>query len=212
MPHKQDSRTEEEIRASEQEEYERSVRIRIKNRRKEYLDRHPSYFESRDLELLDPLLYDRCVRRFLSAAEREADGRAKGWSGILEADLYRSEAKLAALAGQNPGGQNSTSSSSVSFVSYARGKNGEILPEDPDEIPTNKEEGLERWKSAMTIKFLKGEDPDFPYHEVDNNEELDAIEQREAEERWFDDEEPEWVGDDDSGEKTIGGETGIQDF
>lgn len=52
MPHKQESRSEEEIRASEQEEQERGARIRIKNRRKEYLDRHPSYFESRDLELL----------------------------------------------------------------------------------------------------------------------------------------------------------------
>ncbi len=33
------------------EESERTARIRIKNRRKMYLDRHPSYFESPDLEL-----------------------------------------------------------------------------------------------------------------------------------------------------------------
>lgn len=153
------------------------------------------------------------MRRFLTSAEREADGRAKGWSGILEADLYRSEAKLAALAGEHYAGQASSASlPSMPLASYARGAHGEILPEDPDEIPTNKEEGLERWKTAMTLRFLRGDDPDFPYHEIDNNEELDVIEQREAEERWFDDEEPEWVGDEESGEKIIGGETGIQDF
>ncbi|CAL3971191.1 unnamed protein product, partial [Diplocarpon coronariae] len=27
-----------------------------------------------------PLLYDRCIRRFQTAAEREADGKAKGYS------------------------------------------------------------------------------------------------------------------------------------
>ena len=34
------------------EDAERTARIRVKNRRKMYLDRHPSYFTSPDLELL----------------------------------------------------------------------------------------------------------------------------------------------------------------
>jgi hypothetical protein len=33
------------------EEAQRTSRIRVKNRRKMYLDRHPSYFDSPDLEL-----------------------------------------------------------------------------------------------------------------------------------------------------------------
>lgn len=33
------------------EEEERTKRIRVKNRRKLYLDRHPSYFTASDLEL-----------------------------------------------------------------------------------------------------------------------------------------------------------------
>lgn len=160
------------------------------------------------------MLYDRCIRRFQTAAEREADGRSKGYSGVLEADLHRSEAKLAALHGENDRGNraHAGSESSVSFVSYARGPSGEILPEDLDEIPSSKEDGFERWKFGMTLKFLKGEDPDFNYAEIDESNEWDTIESNEEEERWFDDEEPEWVKEDDPSIETIGGETGIQDF
>ncbi|KAH8590749.1 coiled-coil domain-containing protein-domain-containing protein [Bisporella sp. PMI_857] len=187
---------------------ERTERIRIKNRRKMYLDRHPSYFTSPDLELADPLLYDRCIRRFQSAAEREADGRSKGYSGVLEADLYRSEAKLAALKGKTTDGEpvQSSTSTMVPFVSYVRGEDGEVLPEDPDEIPKTKEDGFQRWKFEMTVKFLRGDDKDFDYKEVDESEEWDIIESQEAEEKWFDDEEPEW----EDGIKS--GETGIQDY
>lgn len=159
------------------------------------------------------MLYDRCVRRFQSAAEREADGRAKGFSGVLEADLYRSEAKHAALHGQYLDGESMTSSSTkdpLPFVSYVRGEDREVLPEDPDEVPRSKEEGFERWKFEMTLKFLSGEDPDFDYKTVDESGEWDEIEGKEEEERWFDDEEPEWV--EEEGVETVGGETGIQDF
>jgi hypothetical protein len=160
------------------------------------------------------LLYDRCIRRFQTTAEREADGRSKGYSGVLEADLHRSEAKLAALHSQGTGEKQSLSSSedSVPFVSYARGPNGEVLPEDLDEIPSSKEEGFERWKFGMTIKFLKGEDPDFDYKEIDESNEWDDIEHTEEEEKWFDDEEPKWVIEEDPNVETVGGETGIQDF
>ena len=157
----------------------------------------------------DPLLYDRCIRRFQSAAEREADGRSKGYSGVLEADLYRSEAKIAALKGQDEDGDTVSSSSDVlSLISYVRGANGEVLPEDPDEVPSSKEDGLERWKFEMILKFLRGEDQDFDYKAVDEDVDLDEIESQEEEERWFDDQEPEWI----EGEGTVGGETGIQDF
>lgn len=133
---------------------------------------------------------------------------------MLEADLHRSEAKLAALHSQGTGEKQSLSSSedSVPFVSYARGPNGEVLPEDLDEIPSSKEEGFERWKFGMTIKFLKGEDPDFDYKEIDESNEWDDIEHTEEEEKWFDDEEPKWVIEEDPTVETVGGETGIQDF
>lgn len=200
-----------------------SARIRVRNRRMTYLHRHPSYFESHDLELAgypclssssftkrltlsDPLLYDRCIRRFQTAAEREAEGRSKGYSGVLEADLYRSEAKIAALKTQS--GVPNQSLTSSGDTKYMRGPHGEILPEDQDDIPQNKEEGVQRWKDEMTMRFLNGKDKDFPYNEVDENDEWDVFENREVEDRWFDDEKPEWTASEHARE----GETGIQDF
>ncbi|EXJ91323.1 hypothetical protein A1O1_04435 [Capronia coronata CBS 617.96] len=182
-------------------------RIRIKNRRKRYLELHPEYFGSH-LELADPLLYDRLVRRFQTPAEREAEGREKGFSGVLEADLYRSEAKLDALRHPDPN----------SLFTYKRGPDGEILAEDTDEVPADKEEGLARWKWEMERRFVRGGDDDFDYSAVDNNPDYDdrATEEREAQDRYFDEQEPEFVEDQDDAVKSkneeLQGETGIQDY
>ncbi|OAP61095.1 hypothetical protein AYL99_03296 [Fonsecaea erecta] len=183
-------------------------RIRIKNRRKRYLDTHPEYFGPQ-LELADPLLYDRLIRRFQTPAEREAEGRQKGYSGILEADLYRSEAKLEALRHPDP----------HALFTYRRGPNGEILAEDRDEVPANKEEGLARWKWEMQVRFLRGGDDDFDYDAVDNNPEYDdrILEERDAEDRYFDEQEPEFVKGEEGlprsqSHEELEGETGIQDF
>ena len=111
----------------------------------------------------DPLLYDRLIRRFQTASEREAEGRKKGYSGILEADLYRSEAKLDALRHPDPN----------AIFTYKRGPDGEVLAEDRDEVPVNKEDGLARWKWEMEARFLRGGDEDFDYNAVDNNPEYD---------------------------------------
>ena len=136
--------------------------------------------------------------------------------------MYRSEAKLAALAQSThpPILNNLTISSSSSphpepkplipFVSYLRGANGEIIGEDGEEVKT-REEGTERWKFEMTLRFLNGGDEDFDYRDVDESEEFDEVEKRENEERWFDQEEPEWDGEGE-GNGATGGETGVQDF
>ena len=99
------------------------------------------------------------------------------------------------------------------MFSYTRGPNGEILAEDRDEIPTSKEEGEKQWRWEMTLRFLRGEDTDFDYATVDENDEYDDW--NEEQEKYFDDEEPEWVVEGtDSGDVTsrLQGETGIQDF
>ncbi|KAJ9612137.1 hypothetical protein H2200_003734 [Cladophialophora chaetospira] len=181
--------------------------IRIKNRRKTYLDKHPEYFGPQ-LELADPLLYDRLIRRFQTPAEREAEGRKKGYSGILEADLYRSEAKLDAIRHPDPN----------SMFTYKRGPDGEILAEDRDEIPANKEDGLARWRWEMETRFLRGGDEDFEYDAVDNNPDYDdrVIEERDAQDRYFDEEEPEFVEGEEAVAKSksheLRGESGVQDF
>ena len=143
---------------------------------------------------------------------------------MLEADLYRSEAKLAALAQSThppPTIDNLTISSSspssslfqpeplIPFVSYLRGPNGEITGEDGEEVKS-REEGQERWKFEMTVRFLRGGDEDFDYRVVDESEEFDEVEKREKQERWFDEEEPEWDGEGEP--EGTGGETGVQDF
>jgi hypothetical protein len=151
--------------------------------------------------MADPLLYDRLVRRFQSPAEREAEGRAKGYSGVLEADLVRSEAKLAALANPDP----------HSLFVYRRGPGGEILAEEKDEVPATKEEGWERWRGEMERRFLRGEDKEFEYELVDESDEWDdrTEEERAILEEYLDRESPAWVVED--GEKPVG-ETGVQDF
>ncbi len=158
--------------------------------------------------MTDPLLYDRLIRRFQSPAEREAEGRKKGYSGILEADLYRSEAKLDALRHPDPN----------SMFTYKRGADGEILAEDRDEVPANKDEGMARWRWEMEARFLRGGDEDFDYEAVDENPEYDdsLIEERDAQDKYFDEQEPEFVDGKEvvakSRSRELEGETGVQDF
>lgn len=83
-----------------------------------------------------------------------------------------------------------------------------MLPEDDDEEPTTREEGWERWKFGMTVRFLRGEDADFEYGGVDARDEEDEVERREREEEWFEGESPGWVDDEVKGD----GETGVQDY
>ncbi|KAI5860620.1 coiled-coil domain-containing protein-domain-containing protein [Durotheca rogersii] len=88
-----------------------SAQIRVQNRRREYLERNPGYFDSLEHELTDPVLYDALIRRFQSPAEREKEGREKGYSRMLEVDLIRGEAKLAQLTSSVTYASVSTSSS-----------------------------------------------------------------------------------------------------
>ncbi|QKX63537.1 uncharacterized protein TRUGW13939_10708 [Talaromyces rugulosus] len=175
--------------------------VQVKNRRKRFLDQHPEYF-SADLEMAGP----RAPSRLHSdtPAERESEGRAKGFSGILQADLLRSEAKMDALAHPDPN----------AMLSYRQGPNGEIVAEDEEDIPANKEEGEKRWRWEMEMRFLKGADYDFEYEKVDENDEYDDW--NEEQERYFDGEEPEWIISEDRDGKdsadNLEGETGIQDF
>lgn len=176
--------------------------VTVKNRRKRYLDLHPEYF-SAGLELADPLLYDRLIRRFQTTQEREAEGRAKGFSGVLETDLLRSEAKIDAISHPDPN----------AMMSYTRGLDGEILAEDRDEIPPNKEEGERLWRWEMGLRFMQGNDSDFDYKTVDQNDDYD--DHTDEQDQYFEDEEPEWVVDGTRGDDArpnLQGETGIQDF
>jgi len=85
-----------------------------------------------------------------------------------------------------------------------RDEAGKIVAETEDEVPASKEEGMERWRREMEMRFLKGEDAEFEYVAVD-----------ESEEKWFEEEEPRWVAGSEgegSTDKSLRGQTGVQDF
>lgn len=105
----------------------------------------------------------------------------------------------------------------ASIMTYRRGADGEILAEEKDEVPKTKKEGMQRWHKDMELRFLGGGDDDFEYSKVDQNVEYDdrGVEEREQEEKWFEEQEPQWIADE-SGEHAesiqVEGETGVQDF
>lgn len=143
----------------------------------------------------------------------------------MEADLWRSEAKLAALAekelcrdfnedeGDDSAGRQDDEwkKREESGFKYVSDKDGNVLPEDEDEVPKSKEEGEERWREATACRFVQGKDEDFDYGPIDQDDSFDVEERREAEEKWFEEEEPEWAnGAKENGRSEM--ETGIQDF
>jgi len=157
-------------------------------------------------------MYESLVRRFQSAAEREADSNAKGYSRILEGDLLRGEAKLQSLSKQAHSNDVGGSAMELSCSEHR-------LPDwaSLEEVASAKdqEEGRKLWHDFLTERFIKGGDCDFDYGPVDADEELDIIEKQDAEDAWFEAEDPSWADhDDDSSpcERTLQGETGIQDF
>ena len=102
-------------------------------------------------------------------------------------------------------------------TSYSRDTSGNIVAEEKDEVPETKDEGMQRWRKEMELMFLGGADPDFDYAEVDRSEDYDdrVLQEREAEERWFEKEEPSWVeeSEHDAGRAgSLTGQTGVQDY
>ena len=211
MPHFPDEQREFDLamrKKTDDEQDAREQRLRTKNRRKRYLDLHPEYFQQSHLELAgrissnislvysllpitqtDPLLYDRLVRRFQSAGEREKEGRERGYTGMLETDLVRSEAKLEALQHPDPN----------SPMVYTRAADGSItgVEQDEDERALGKPDGWERWKEVMRLRFLRGDDGDFEYGDVDRNEEYDDRDEEERRllEEYLGEEEAAFVGE-----------------
>ncbi|UPK91761.1 hypothetical protein LCI18_002696 [Fusarium solani-melongenae] len=182
----------------------RLAQIQAQNRRREHLARHPSYFESIEHELADPVLYERLVKRFQTASEREAEGKVKGYGRTLEADLQRGESKLSKLKESNGTGRTPNGI-----------ENSEGDLEHPWEKPaTDKAHGLQLWHAFLEERFVHGLDEDIDYRPIDGDEDLDTMIRQDAQDAWFDDEEPSWVDNEASGtdQQPRRGETGIQDF
>lgn len=127
----------------------------------------------------------------------------------------RSEAKLAALKatltvangvnGEDPGADLQEDGTSSTAAVTA-------TDHDNDVDPATREEGRELWNEFLTGRFVRGEDPDFDYSKVDNDDGLDAMERQDEQDAWFDEEDPAWVSGEEPGVKKPQGETGVQDF
>jgi hypothetical protein len=138
------------------------------------------------------------------------DNRNKGYSGALEADLIRSEARLEAA--QNHDLEDN--------MVYRQTSDGEIRAGTREESSATKEESFVLWQREMEARFVRGDDSEFDYKTVDENEGYDdhALERQEAEDKYFDEEDPEYVIGDDGARRTksqegrLQGETGVQDF
>ena len=69
------------------------------------------------------------------------------------------------------------------------------------------------WHDFLENRFVKGLDEEFEYVLVDDNDEYDILGGKDAEDAWFDDEEPSWQGSGfERGTSEHEGETGVQDF
>ncbi|KAI1343518.1 hypothetical protein F5Y15DRAFT_412302 [Xylariaceae sp. FL0016] len=215
-----------------------AAQIRMQNRRREWLERNPKYFDSIEHELADPLLYDALVRRFQSAEEREREGRRKGYGRVLEMDLVRGEARLSHLAQDTT--RSTISSSAADQDAYIREFADAPVPRardlDPDNPSSDRgsgsgdsappthntprdvpaagpEEGRARWDDFLRRRFVLGRDDEFDYRVVDEDAEYDAMERQEQENSWFDEEEPGWASEsEEKVERPLAGETGVQDF
>ncbi|PSR78479.1 coiled-coil domain-containing protein-domain-containing protein [Coniella lustricola] len=221
----------------------RAAKIQVQNRRREYLDQNPSYFSSPEHELADPDLYDKLVRHFQTTAEREAEGRAKGWGKTLESSLMRGEDRLERVAAAHSGDRPSVPvPSTLSCSSLPTQKLGSANPAPApaapnfdidaalaDDKPMTKEQGHAAWHKFLRERFVTGSDEDFDYCQVDQNEDLDATADRDREEAYFDEQEPEWADDSEEDEpdkhaggagqsqkpkreRVLLGQTGIQDY
>lgn len=79
---------------------------------------------------------------------------------------------------------------------------------------TDKEQGLELWRAFLQERFIHGQDDDFDYSRVDKDDDLDTMIRKDAEDAWFDDEEPSWLEEEDRAKTSESrqGETGVQDY
>ncbi|KAI1258993.1 coiled-coil domain-containing protein-domain-containing protein [Xylariaceae sp. FL1019] len=214
-----------------------AAKIRVRNRRREWLTRNQSYFQSLEHELADPVLYDKLVRRFQSHEQREQEGRVKGFGRVLEVDLLRGEARMKRLAEDvertsEIGRSAAQNGDEKPDMDATRTRRDAEQPEVVDEVetydldkppPQDAEEGRSRWNEYLRRRFVAGRDDDFNYRTVDEDDEYDTLERREQEDAWIENEEPSWIEEDEDQqaadghaekvvERPLVGETGVQDF
>jgi hypothetical protein len=123
-----------------------------------------------------------------------------------------------AADGANGGGSSTAARGISGGESETGGTTFSSLNAELTAPPKTRDEGKAQWEEYLRDRFIRGEDDDFDYALVDEDEEYDVLEREDREEAWFEEEDPGWAstsGDEEGGrraEKVLRGETGIQDF
>ncbi|CAK7270112.1 hypothetical protein SEPCBS119000_003920 [Sporothrix epigloea] len=214
---------------------ENARRVRVRNRRLEYLRRNPGYLQSRDREFVNVALYNSLIRSFQTPAERAAEAQDSGFGHVLEASILRNPEPLQRTDDDDveevdeEGEEKDEEEVEVGMQKERQRDLDELDDAEEDEgdrgdghtidsdLPP-REAAQVRWEAIVRKWFVGGGaglDDGFDYTAVDDDSEYDELIRADAEAAWFDEEPPGWASDDDNGsgpKKAKTGETGIQDF
>ncbi|CAK7223119.1 hypothetical protein SBRCBS47491_005093 [Sporothrix bragantina] len=200
-------------------------RVRVRNRRLEYLRRNPSYLASSDREFVNVALYNTLIRSFQTPAERAVEAQDSGFGHVLEASILRNPEPLHRADDDDiveeeddeEGDKDKTNGKEeISKGAGEEEEDEEDLDIDPDLPP--REAARLRWEALVRKWFVGGGaglDDGFDYSTVDDDSDYDALARADAEAAWFDEESPGWASEEDGeggAKKEKTGETGIQDF
>ena len=185
-------------------------RMRIRNRRFEYLQQqmsHGDYFCDREMRKRNPLLYEQYVGQYLTEQERKELNLDVSSDVGLSAQLLDQLERLrtAELLARQQDQENQeeeeddSDDSENELECYRDQQIGSKQLHAAEEKKTagisTREKRLLRDEcvSIMHQLFLTGSDKDFDYQQVDNCCDYDSLEirERDEEEAYFDDEEPE---------------------
>lgn len=144
------------------------------------------------------------IRRFQSAEEREAEGRAKGherYANFLMSNVVCPRNRTGTDSSRRPIDAPNRAPQPNKLIPL------ELEREDP---PASKVEARERWQTLMEYRFVDGLDLDFPYQAVDEDAENDDIEEqsRKLEDAYFSQEAAAF----EVAEDQLNGQTGVQDY
>lgn len=216
---------------------EDAARVRVKNRRLEFLRRNPDYLASSDREFANVALYNTLIRSFQTPVERAAEAQDSGFGHVLEASMLRNPEPLHRVDDDDVVEEEEEEEDDHDDAEKDTTATGDpdidadLDPDfDPDalDVPP-RDAARRRWHAFVRNWFVGGGaglDDGFDYVAVDDDSEYDALARADAEAAWFDEESPGWVSDGEETTETTAktgktekkemkekkGETGIQDF
>ena len=181
----------------------------VKNRRYKYLKQmmdETSYFTEEEMQQRNPLLYEYYIGQFLSEEERyrtkENPTDMKLSSMILENLQVDRTMKLLEQQRKSEAEQlEELDTSSEEDGSDDEDASAPMrLSSNPDTLSKERALLSQEFLAVMQASFLNGQDRDFDYSKVDNNEMYDSLdlENNDAQDDYFDSEQPSWCAVDDS--------------